>query len=59
MGKGNFEGEKGRPIVSIARTLCGRLCKNGLNDQDAVCVEDSGGHREPCTRRGPDPHGRE
>jgi len=29
MRKGNFEGEKGRPIVKYRRTFCCELCKNG------------------------------
>jgi len=32
------------------------LCKNSWTDKDAVCVKNSGGHKEPCIRFGPDPH---
>jgi len=28
-------------------------CKNGWSDRDAVCVEDSGGQKEPPIRYGP------
>jgi len=57
-----------RPIVtdrvawsvgrSVSRSVChsSESCKNGWTDR--VCVEDSSGPKEPCIRRGPDPHGK-
>ena len=35
MGMGNFEGERGVPLLSLG-TLCGHLCKNGSTNRDAV-----------------------
>jgi len=43
MGRGNLEERRGRPVEQ---------CKNGLTDQDAVWVEDSGGPKEQCVRCG-------
>jgi len=48
----------------VAWSLCVSMClsvghvhepyKNGWTDRDAVSVDDSGGHKEPCSRWGPD-----
>jgi len=44
MGRGNFEGETGKPLKSRPiGTLCGRLCINGLTDRGAVLVVDWSG----------------
>ena len=45
---------------SVGRSVChsSESCKIGWTDRDAVWVEDFGGPREPCIRRGPHPVGR-
>jgi len=50
-----------RPSSVVCRLVCQSIChssepcKNGCTDQDGVWVEDSGGPKEPCITRGPDP----
>ena len=41
--------------LSVALSVCHtKPCKNGWNDQVAICVLDSGGPNEPCITWGPD-----
>jgi len=52
MGRGNFEGNKGRPSVKYTVT---EVCKNSWTDLDAVWVMGSGGFKKPYIRRALDP----
>ena len=36
--------------LSVVRSLCSELCKNGWTDRDAVCNAESDGPREPCIK---------
>jgi len=49
VGKNNFEGEKGRPIVKYRDTMQSSMQKC-CNDRDTVWVEDLGGPMEPRIR---------
>jgi len=48
----------GRSVRQSVSHIYSEPCKNGCTDRDAVWVEDLGGPKEPCIRRGPDPHGK-
>ena len=53
MGRGDFEGRKGRPIVKYRDVpLCGHLYKNGRTGRDALWVVGSDRPRESCVRWG-------
>ena len=58
MGRGNFEGETGKPLW-IIETLRGHLCKDDWTDRGAISVEDSHGPKASCITSfyvgGPDP----
>jgi len=54
MQRGNFEGGRGGPLLSIG-TLYGHVCKNSWTNRDAILVMDSGGPKEACIRWGQDP----
>ena len=47
MGRGNFEGETGKPWKSIG-TLRGHLWKHGWTDRGAVCVVGLHGPKASC-----------